>query len=103
VTFATTGGHVWKAAHRLADYLEASADAIGLSRRGVNVLELGSGTGWMGMVLAHNLKAGAYTRPFSLAERKHILWDIYWVAPISQWQKWLRMSYKVDECKPLPE
>ena len=55
-TFATTGGVVWKAAHRLIDYLEATADTTGLSRQGVKVLELGSGTGWMGMVLAQNLR-----------------------------------------------
>lgn len=54
-TFATTGGVVWQAAHRLVDYLEATADETGLSRPGVNVLELGSGTGWTGMVLAQNL------------------------------------------------
>jgi cyclopropane fatty-acyl-phospholipid synthase-like methyltransferase len=47
---------VWKAAHRLIDYLEATGDETGLSKPGVNILELGSGTGWMGMVLAQNLQ-----------------------------------------------
>lgn len=58
-TFATTGGHVWRAAHRLADYLEAVADDIGLSRPGANVLELGAGTGYLAMVLARNLPSAA--------------------------------------------
>ena len=36
-TFATTGGVVWAAAHRLVDYLEATAAATGLSRPGVTL------------------------------------------------------------------
>ena len=55
-TFATTGGVVWDAARRLIDYLEASAHDLGLDAPDVNILELGSGTGWMGMVVAQNVK-----------------------------------------------
>eukprot|EP00899_Mesostigma_viride_P017495 jgi/Mesvir1/25747/Mv01928-RA.1 len=51
----TTGGRVWGAAKRLCQYLEATADAIGMSKPGVRILELGSGTGWLGLMLARNL------------------------------------------------
>lgn len=54
-TFATTGGHVWPAAARLLEYLEAVADTSELSVPGVRVLELGAGTGWLAMALAKNL------------------------------------------------
>ena len=54
-TFATTGGHVWQAAHRLAEYLEAVVSDVGLDRPGAKILELGAGTGWLSMVLARNL------------------------------------------------
>lgn len=37
------------------DYLEAQAEQIGLSKPGARILELGSGVGWLGMCLAHNL------------------------------------------------
>ena len=46
---------MWQAAHRLADYLEAVASDVGLDRPGAKILELGAGTGWLGMVLARNL------------------------------------------------
>lgn len=39
----------------VADYLEAKAEQIGLNGHGVRILELGSGVGWLGMCLAHNL------------------------------------------------
>ncbi len=55
----TTGGHTWKAAYRLADFLEASAQQLGLDKEGLKVLELGSGTGWLGVTLARNLPAAA--------------------------------------------
>ena len=38
-----------------ADYLEAVADSIGLTRPGVSILELGSGVGFVAMCLAANL------------------------------------------------
>lgn len=51
----TTGGLLWNAAERLADYLENSAAQLQLNRHGVKILELGSGVGWLGCVLAANL------------------------------------------------
>ena len=54
-TFATTGGLVWPAARRLVEYFEAVADDIGLSRPGVQIAELGAGTGWLSVALAKNL------------------------------------------------
>ena len=38
-----------------ADYLEGMADTIGLTQHGISILELGSGVGWLGMCLSHNL------------------------------------------------
>lgn len=40
---------------RHVDYLEAEASCIGLDRPGVDILELGSGVGWLGMCMAANL------------------------------------------------
>lgn len=52
----TTGGHTWRAAYRLADFLEAMAAQLCLSQPGgVTLLELGSGCGWLGCTLARNL------------------------------------------------
>eukprot|EP00892_Ulva_mutabilis_P000164 jgi/Ulvmu1/10148/UM006_0102.1 len=51
----TTGGHLWNAAERLADYMEAESRSLGLNRAGIDILELGSGVGWLGMYLAANL------------------------------------------------
>eukprot|EP00811_Abedinium_folium_P032394 NODE_5443_length_1769_cov_14.126066.p1 GENE.NODE_5443_length_1769_cov_14.126066~~NODE_5443_length_1769_cov_14.126066.p1 ORF type:complete len:498 (-),score=125.75 NODE_5443_length_1769_cov_14.126066:150-1643(-) len=53
----TTGGKTWGAALRLCDYLEAVWPAIGLADRPPRVLELGAGTGWLGMTLARNVAA----------------------------------------------
>lgn len=51
---ATTGGQVWEAAYVLAEYLEKIQNEIGLNRP-CRILELGAGTGWLGLVLAKNL------------------------------------------------
>ncbi|KAL4419087.1 hypothetical protein ABPG77_010026 [Micractinium sp. CCAP 211/92] len=51
----TTGGHTWAAARRLAAYLSAAAEQLGLGRPGLRVLELGAGTGWLGCTVARNL------------------------------------------------
>lgn len=40
---STTGGHTWAAARRLAAYLSAAADELGLQRPGLRLLELGAG------------------------------------------------------------
>jgi hypothetical protein len=45
----TTGGHVWEAARVLFDFLTTEDRAPLLSG---SILELGSGTGWLGMALA---------------------------------------------------
>lgn len=54
---STTGGHTWEAARRLAAYLSAAADQLGLHQPGLRVLELGSGTGWLGVNVARNTPA----------------------------------------------
>ena len=51
----TTGGHVWPAAQRLAEFLESESPMLGLDRMGVTVLELGAGVGWLGITMARNL------------------------------------------------
>jgi predicted nicotinamide N-methyase len=51
---STTGGYTWKAAFRLADYFAATAADVGLNGK-VNILELGSGTGYLGITVARNL------------------------------------------------
>ena len=56
---ATTGGHTWAAAYRLADYLFAAATEVGLNNPGVRILELGAGCGWLGTTLARNLPHAA--------------------------------------------
>ncbi|EKX31563.1 hypothetical protein GUITHDRAFT_149221 [Guillardia theta CCMP2712] len=50
----TTGGRVWDAAHRMADFLEAMQEELGLSRPGMQILELGAGCGWLGMTIARS-------------------------------------------------
>jgi len=50
----TTGGKTWDAARKLCTYLEASWESLPVSRP-VRILELGSGTGWLGMTLASNV------------------------------------------------
>lgn len=52
---STTGGQTWKAAYRLAEYMANVAEDLGLQRPGVTLLELGSGTGWLGITLARNM------------------------------------------------
>lgn len=54
---STTGGHTWEAARRLAAYLSAAAGQLGLQQPGLRVLELGSGTGWLGVNVARNMPA----------------------------------------------
>eukprot|EP00746_Dinoflagellata_sp_MGD_P150557 gnl/MRDRNA2_/MRDRNA2_82402_c0_seq1.p1 gnl/MRDRNA2_/MRDRNA2_82402_c0~~gnl/MRDRNA2_/MRDRNA2_82402_c0_seq1.p1 ORF type:complete len:334 (+),score=63.18 gnl/MRDRNA2_/MRDRNA2_82402_c0_seq1:58-1002(+) len=46
---------VWPAAHRLAEYVNQSCRDIGLTEDCCRVLELGSGTGWLGVTLAQQL------------------------------------------------
>ncbi|KAA8494114.1 Protein-lysine methyltransferase METTL21B [Porphyridium purpureum] len=60
----STGGRVWDAAFRLVDFFEASGPLDALlknqsteRRTLVNVLELGSGCGWLGAVCARNWNA----------------------------------------------
>jgi len=59
----TTGGQTWDAARALADYLEAEWSSLGIRGRGssspLRALELGSGTGWLGMTLARNVATEA--------------------------------------------
>lgn len=50
---STTGGKTWGAAFRMAQYLEAAWGELRLARP--RVLELGAGTGWLGMTLARNV------------------------------------------------
>ena len=52
---STTGGHTWAAAYRLAEYLAAASHQLGLSQPGLKIIELGSGTGWLGATVARNL------------------------------------------------
>lgn len=56
---STTGGHTWAAARRLATYLSAAPAELGLQHPGIRVLELGAGTGWLGVTVARNLPAAA--------------------------------------------
>ena len=50
-TKQTTGGEVWGAARSLQAYLETHPAELGSCR---TLLELGSGTGWLGMMVATN-------------------------------------------------
>eukprot|EP01134_Creolimax_fragrantissima_P006240 CFRG6240T1 len=54
-TLDTTGGHLWDAAKRLFEFMENEQETYDLSRDGLRMLELGSGTGWLGIALAMNL------------------------------------------------
>ena len=51
----TTGGVKWDASVYLCDYLEDQCTELGLDQANVRILELGSGCGWLGMILARNL------------------------------------------------
>ena len=53
-TKQTTGGEVWGAARSLQAYLETHPTELAGCR---TVLELGSGTGWLGMMVALNAPA----------------------------------------------
>jgi hypothetical protein len=48
----TTGGHVWDAARKLYDFVMSEQALAGCS----SLLELGAGTGWLGMSLALGLR-----------------------------------------------
>ena len=55
---ATTGGTTWPAARRLANFIEAEQSRLHINvKRPINILELGSGTGWLGLTLALHLSA----------------------------------------------
>lgn len=51
---STTGGFTWPAARRLAAFLEQTRLLEPSSGSQIRVLELGSGTGWLGITLALN-------------------------------------------------
>lgn len=51
-TKQTTGGHVWDAARHLLRFLEGRPELLASMQ---SVLELGAGTGWLGMTLARNV------------------------------------------------
>jgi len=51
----TTHLSTWPASHCLAEWLEARQHQLGLCRPGLRLLELGSGTGWLGLSIAANL------------------------------------------------
>lgn len=53
---STTGGSTWDAAFRLADFLELEWENL-RGDKATNVLELGAGTGWLGMTLARNVES----------------------------------------------
>jgi len=55
----TTHLTLWPAAPRFAKWLEENSRAIGLDAPGAKILELGSGTGWLGCTLARNLSDAA--------------------------------------------
>eukprot|EP00927_Polykrikos_kofoidii_P050390 TRINITY_DN44307_c0_g1_i1.p1 TRINITY_DN44307_c0_g1~~TRINITY_DN44307_c0_g1_i1.p1 ORF type:complete len:307 (+),score=33.91 TRINITY_DN44307_c0_g1_i1:43-921(+) len=52
---------LWPAASSLLRWLEPQQDALGLTRLGTRILELGSGTGWLGMTLAKHLPNASIT------------------------------------------
>ena len=56
VTKETTGGKVWEAARRLLEYFYRERHLL-FAQPAQRILELGSGTGWLGMTLAQNLPA----------------------------------------------
>jgi hypothetical protein len=56
-TKQTTGGHVWDAARELLRFFQCPAGA-GMLDGQLRVLELGAGTGWLGMQLASRFEIG---------------------------------------------
>eukprot|EP00756_Hemistasia_phaeocysticola_P061368 Hpha_TRINITY_DN4847_c0_g1::TRINITY_DN4847_c0_g1_i1::g.20160::m.20160 len=54
-TMYSTHLRVWPGAASLLRWLEANSAEAGVSEKGARVLELGSGTGWLGLSLARNL------------------------------------------------
>merc|ERR1719387_2036042 len=57
----TTHGRVWYGAQLMIQYLEQAQGVLGLRREGLRVLELGSGTGWLGLNLAARLPGASVT------------------------------------------
>lgn len=55
----TTHMSLWPASPSFARWLEARQHELRLNRPGLRLLELGSGTGWLGRVLAANLPGAA--------------------------------------------
>eukprot|EP00040_Diaphanoeca_grandis_P000719 m.16277 g.16277 ORF g.16277 m.16277 type:complete len:356 (+) comp10970_c0_seq1:199-1266(+) len=56
---STTGGFVWEAARTLLRFLECECASIGLDQTNATILELGAGTGFLGMSVAKNLPSCA--------------------------------------------
>ena len=54
-SLATTGHKVWPGAHRLAEFLLESERGAEFLLESERVLELGAGTGWLGLTLALNV------------------------------------------------
>ncbi|KNC80872.1 hypothetical protein SARC_06771 [Sphaeroforma arctica JP610] len=54
-TLETTGGHTWEAAIKLFDFIGSQQEICDLDRGNERLLELGSGTGWLGIALTLNL------------------------------------------------
>ena len=73
----TTGGHTWEAAHELFAFL-AQVDILGIfahdengsQQRGLRLLELGSGSGWLGLNLAEIFRAHALSVSSREKERR---------------------------------
>ena len=51
----TTHRRVWSSTQLMLEWLLDKAEPLGMTRRGVSILELGSGTGWMYINLAARL------------------------------------------------
>eukprot|EP00439_Symbiodinium_sp_Y106_P047177 s2996_g6.t1 len=67
---ATTGGSTWDAAHSLCDFLESEWTALcAFFDAAPNIIELGSGTGWLGMTLARNISESGRPGTFCLTEQ----------------------------------
>merc|ERR1719238_2227331 len=57
----TTHGRVWYGAQLMIQYLDEAQRVLGLDRADLKVLELGSGTGWLGLNLAAQLPNAGVT------------------------------------------